>query len=210
MIVRLTGTLLEVEADSVIMERDGIAWEVLVSAYSIGELAANRGKTITLYTNEFYEGNQASGHLVPRLLGFLHAEDRLFFTRFVKLKGFGPRKALKALAVPIRQIASWIEAGDVKALSGLPGIGPRGAQLVIASLKGKMQDLAIPGAVVDGEPAVVLGEAQRDALEVLVAWGDPRTDAQRWLERAMQLQPDLSAPEDWVRLAYRVKTGVEG
>ncbi|MHC4697961.1 MAG: Holliday junction branch migration protein RuvA [Planctomycetota bacterium] len=211
MIVRLRGTLIEVGEEAIVIERDGVAREVLVPPFAIGELAAHRGREVTLHTVEFYEGNQMSGQLVPRLLGFLHTEDRLFFSRFVNVKGIGPRKAMKALAEPVRRIAFWIESGDTKALARLPGIGARAAQLIVASLKGKMDDLAMAGApdATDAE-AVRLTQAQHDALEVLIAWGDSGGDARRWLERAIQLRPDLVSADEWVRTAYRVKTGVEG
>ena len=211
MIVRLSGTLIDVAEESIVLEREGVAREVLVPHFAVAELAAYRGRVVTLHTLEFFEGNQSSGNLVPRILGFLHPEDRDFFSRFVSVKGIGPRKALKALCEPVRRIATWIESGDAKALTRLPGIGTRAAELIVASLKGKMDDLALPGAVAgkDREP-VDLSQAQRDALEVLVAWGDTRNDAQRWLERAAQLNPDLQSPDEWVRTAYRVKTGVEG
>ena len=210
MIVRLTGTLIEVNAESIVVDRDGVAREVLVPHFAISELAAYRGQLVTLHTIQFYEGNHSSGHLVPRILGFLHPEDREFFTRFVSVKGIGPRKAMKALAEPVRRIASWIETGDAKALARLPGIGNRAAELVIATLKGKMGDLVLAGAGAAPSKAAQLSSAQRDALEVLVAWGDPRGDAERWLERAGQLHPDLKSPDEWVRMAYRVKTGVDG
>ncbi len=209
MIVRLTGTLIEVTEESIVIDRSGVAREVLVPRFVIGELAARRGQEVALYTMEFYEGNPSSGHLVPRMLGFVHPEDRLFFTRFVGVKGIGARKALKALTEPVRRIASWIESGDTKSLSRLPGIGRRAAELVVASLKGKMNDLALPAESAAG-PAVQLSQPQRDALEVLVAWGDARSDAERWLERAGQLHPDMQSAEEWVRAAYRVKTGAEG
>jgi Holliday junction DNA helicase RuvA len=210
MIVRLTGTLLAVSEDSVVVDREGEAREVLVPPFAINELAAYRGRRVTLHTIEFFEGNQASGHLAPRMLGFLHPEDRDFFTRFTGVKGIGPRKALRMLCEPVRRIASWIESGDTKALARLPGIGARGAQLVVASLRGKMNDLALaPDGEAPPEPAR-LSEAQRDALEVLVAWGDARSDAERWIQRAAQVHPDLAGPDEWVRMAYRVKAGVEG
>ena len=210
MIVRLTGTLIEVTEESAIVDRGGVAREVLVPKFAIGELTACRGKEITLHTTEFFEGNHSSGHLVPRILGFLHPEDRVFFSRFVGVKGIGPRKALKALSEPTRRIASWIEEGDAASLSRLPGIGKRGAELVVAFLKGKVADLAM-GSVEDGPTATArLSRAQRDALEILVTWGDARGDAQRWIERAAQLHPDLDSADEWVRAAYRVKTGVEG
>jgi holliday junction DNA helicase RuvA len=210
MIVRITGTLIEVTEEAAIVERDGVAREVLVPRFAIGELAANRGRAITLHTMEFLEGNPAVGHLVPRLLGFVHTEDRLFFARFVSVKGFGPRKALKALSEPVRRIATWIQSGDVKALARLPGVGPRAAEMLVASLKGKLDGLALPEGVAAGDAAIELTRAQRDALEVLVAWGDPRGDAERWLHRAAQLEPELQSADEWVRMAYRVKTGVTG
>jgi len=210
MIVRLTGTLIEVNEESIVLDRDGIAREVLVPHFAISELAAYRGQLVTLHTIQFYEGNHSSGHLVPRILGFLHPEDREFFTRFVSVKGIGPRKAMKALAEPVRRIASWIESGDAKALARLPGIGNRAAELIVATLKGKVADLALAGDSSVPSKTAQLTSPQRDALEVLVAWGDPRGDAERWLERAGQLHPDLHSPDEWVRMAYRIKTGMEG
>lgn len=212
MIVRLSGTLIDIFKDTVVLERDGLAREVLVPRFAIAELAAYRGQVVTLHTMEFFEGNQASGNLVPRMLGFLHTEDREFFTRFVNVKGIGPRKALKALCEPVRRIATWIESADAKALARLPGIGSRAAELIVASLKGKMEDLALPGAAAAKEDraAAELSQAQRDALEILVAWGDTRADSERWVERAAQLRPDLQSPDEWVRVAYRIKAGTEG
>lgn len=210
MIVRIVGNLMEVTEGAVAVERDGICREVLVPQFAVGELAACRGQEVTLHTIEFLEGNPASGNLVPRVLGFLHPEDRMFFNRFVGVKGIGPRKALKALTEPVRRVASWIECGDTKALATLPGIGKRAAELIVAELRGKMDDLALPVSA-DGKAKVVqLSSAQRDALEVLLAWGDGRMDAERWLERAAQIHPDLKDAGDWVRAAYRIKAGVEG
>lgn len=210
MIVRLCGTLLEISKEAVVVERDGIAREVLVPQFAIGELSAHRGREVTLYTIEFYEGNHASGQLVPRMLGFLHTEDRDFFTRFIGVKGIGARKALKALCEPVRRIATWIESGEAKSLATLPGIGPRAADLIVASLKGKMDDLALATSSHGDAALVTLTSAQRDAREVLVAWGDPRGDVERLLERAAQLHPDLKSADEWVRAAYRIKAGVEG
>src|SRR3972149_4755593 len=183
MIVRLTGTLIEVNDDSIVVDRDGVAREVLVPHFAISELAAHRGQLVTLHTIQFYEGNHASGPLTPRILGFLHPEDRIFFSRFVSVKGIGPRKALKALSEPVRRIATWIEKGDAQALARLPGIGKRAAELVVATLKGKMDDLALPESAGAAAQRAQLSDPQRDALEVLVAWGDSRVDAERWLER---------------------------
>lgn len=210
MIVRLTGNLIEITESSVVLEHDGVAREVLIPQFAVGELAAYRGQVVTLHTMEFLEGSHSTGNLVPRMLGFLHPSDREFFVRFVGVKGVGARKALRALSEPVRRVASWIESGDVKALSRLPGIGSRGAELIVATLKGKLEDWVIGGAGVGPEEKLArLSQSQRDALEVLVAWGDTRSDAQRWVERAGQLHPEIDAPDEWVRVAYRIKAGLE-
>lgn len=210
MIVRIRGTLIDVADESAIVEREGIAREVLVPNYAMGELAACVGRSVTFYTFEFLEGNPAMGQLMPRMVGFLRPQERVFFTRFVNVKGIGHRRALRALAEPAARVATWIEEADAKALTRLPGIGPRAAEMIIATLKGKMDDLALPSMNDRQKVAAVLSDAQRDALEVLVAWGDARNDAEGLLERAMQLHPNLQSADDWVRVAYRVKTGVEG
>jgi Holliday junction DNA helicase RuvA len=209
MIVRITGMVLEVGEDAVVLERDGIAREVLTPHYAVSELAACCGRQVTLHTLEFLEGNAAAGgHLTPRLLGFLRLEERDFFKRFVSVKGIGFRKALKALAEPVGRIAAWIEQGDRKGIARLPGIGARAADLIVAELRGKMDDLAL-GAAASAEPTAGWTDAQRDALEIMLALGDPRNEATRWLARAAQLHTDIDSPDDWVRAAYKIKTGVE-
>jgi Holliday junction DNA helicase RuvA len=209
MIVRLTGTLADVHEDHVVLERDGLAREVLVPQYAVGELAACRGREMTLHTLEYFEGNQASGNLVPRLVGFVYPDDKRFFTRFISVKGIGPRKALKALAEPVARVAAWIRSGDTRALARLPGIGSRTAQLIVAELQGKIDEFAFGGELTSTEALAAWTREQRDALEVLVAWGDPRPEAERWLQRAAQLHADLIGPDQWVRAAYRIKTGAE-
>ena len=122
----------------------------------------------------------------------------------------GVKKGLRALAADLARIASYIELGDTKALCGLPGIGKRMAEQIVAQLRGKV------GAHAYAEDADVPEAAkheftsdQRDAIEIIVAWGDGRPDAQRWIARAAQLHADVSGPEAWVKAAYRIKSGGE-
>lgn len=208
MIVKMAGTVAEIQPQAVTIERDGLTYEVLVPRYALGELAAHRGQQVILHTLEYFEGNAAGGHLIPRLVGFLHREDRAFFGRFIEVKGIGMRKALKALAEPISRIAGWIQEGDTSALARLPGIGKRAAEMIVAELKGKIDEF-VGG---EAEPAATASWArhQRDALEIMVAWGDARGEAERWLERASQLHPDIAAAEEWVKACYKIKSGAEG
>ena len=55
-------------------------------------------------------------------------------------------------------------------------------------------------------PGAGWSEQQRDALEVMMALGERRADALRWIERATQLHPGPHGPDEWVRLAYRIRS----
>jgi Holliday junction DNA helicase RuvA len=209
MIVRINGRLGEMDEGRVVIERDGLAYEVLVPSCAVTELSAYHGEAVTLHTLEYFEGSAAGGNLIPRLIGFLHPEDRAFFQQFVTVKGIGVRKGLRALAEPIARIAAYIEAGDAAALARLPGIGRRMSAQIIAELKGKVTPYAYTATDVPAAAKRDLSDDQRDAIEILVAWGDARTDAERWIARAAQLHDDIKSPEDWVRAAYRIKSGAE-
>lgn len=209
MIVRLRGELTEVMEGSVILEREGAAYEVLVPAYALGELGAVRGQAVLLHTFEYYEGSAAGGNLIPRIVGFLRVEDREFFEEFTTVKGIGIRKGLKALSEPTVRIARDIESADAVALARLPGIGRRTAEQIIVELRGKVTAFAHSGGVrgAGTNETSKLSQSQRDALELLVAWGDSRADVIRWLARAAELQSDLQEVEAWVKAAYRIKAG---
>ncbi len=213
MIVRISGILSEVHEGYAVLDRDGVGYEVLACEYACAELRASRGQQVTLHTLEYYEGSSVGGNLTPRLVGFLHADDRAFFTKFITVKGMGVRKAIKALTMPTRRVAAAIEAADARTLATLPGIGKRMADQIIAELKGKLAEFALGegDAGVGATPTAIPGEGwsetMRDALEVMTtALGERRPDAQRWLERALQLHPGEHAADEWVRLAYKVRS----
>ena len=161
---------------------------------------------------EYYEGTAAGGNLIPRLVGFLHPEDRAFFNRFITVKGMGVRKAIKALAEPIGKVAAAIEQADDRTLARLPGVGKRVASHIIAELKGKVGDYALAAELSETatESAEDWPADVRDALEVLCALGERRADAQRWLARGRQLHPDAVGSDEWVRIAYRIRSTSDG
>jgi len=210
MIAGISGTLVEVNEEAAIIDRDGLRYEVLVPGYALGELTSCRGQQVLLHTLEYYEGSPGGGNLIPRLIGFPRPEEKAFFNRFVSVKGIGLRKALKALAEPIAVIASAIETGDVASLARLPGVGKRAANQIVAELRGKLGEFALAQAAGPTRPQAGWTQPQRDAIEILVAVGERRQDAERWLERAAQLHPDIDEAEAWVKAAYRIKVGVEG
>jgi holliday junction DNA helicase RuvA len=206
MIVRLTGTVLEVQEGHCIVDHDGIGYEVMIGGHSRAELEAATGRPITLFTLQYLEGSAAGGNMIPRLVGFLRLEDKLFFERFITVKGMGVRKAVKSLQEPTSSVAVAIESGDAKYLTHLPGIGKRAADQIIAELKGKVTDFAV-GAAAQGrtEPPTKTGWTRdmHDALAVLVRLDERPAEAERWMEKARELYPDTAGVDQWLQAAYR-------
>lgn len=208
MIVRIRGHLGELTEESAILDRDGLSYEILLPACALEPLSRQRGHDVTLHTQEYLEGSAAGGNLTPRIIGFLTGDDRAFFRVFLTVKGMGVKKGLRALAVPAARLAAMIESADIVGLTRLPGIGRRMAEQIVAELKGKVAQFAIgvpPAAPAAREDAFT--RDQRDAIEIIVAWGDNRADAQRWIARATELNEALAGPEAWVKAAYKVKSG---
>lgn len=213
MIAKVAGILAEVNEDRVLVDRDGLGYEVLVPAYLAMQMQDRIGQPITLHTMDYFEGSATGGNLIPRLAGFASAAEKAAFQQLLGVKGFGVRKALKALAVPIGQVAAAIEQGDSVSLSRLPGIGKRTAEQIVASLRGKLTAIALEDKITSrtGTTTVrtqaALNPAQLDALQVMVAWGDRHADAENLLRRAAEAYKDLKSPEEWVRAAYKIKAG---
>lgn len=209
MIARITGTLVELdtESNSVVLELGDMAYELMVPGYAVSDLSEQRNRAITLYCLEYYEGSSAGGNLIPRIIGFPHAEDKKFFQRFISVKGIGIRKALRALAKPLAEVASYIESGDDKMLSTLPEIGKRTAQQIIAELKGKMSDFALEAARA-GVARKPLSDMEREALEILLQLGERQTDAEELILRATQTFDEVRSTDALVQAVYRLKAGV--
>jgi Holliday junction DNA helicase RuvA len=144
------------------------------------------------------------GNLYPRLLGFLNVTDRSFFLEFVKVKGMGMRKALRAMAKPPAWIADVIERGDVKLLATLPEVGKRTADQLVASLKGKLQRFAVLQTLPAGTP---LTQAQREALEILLQLGERRAEAAELVAR-VSVDKALTDPARIVEAVYKLKSGL--
>lgn len=203
MICGLTGRIAAVGDDAAIIENGALAYQVLVPRASLAELQKRVGDEITLFTQQYIEGNPNTGNLIPRIVGFLTESERDFFNTLVKVKGISTRKALRAMSLPAYQIAAAIEHGDEKLLASLPEIGRRTAAQIVAQLRGKMQPFLVPSAL--PPMTAEMDDAQKVALQILVQWGDRRADAQSWIARAVLENDELREPDEIVRAAYRLK-----
>lgn len=203
MITRIAGRLESVDEFSLLLDRDGLAYEVLIPRFASADLAGRVGETVVLHTVHYIEGNAIGANFTPRLIGFLSVTDRDFFYHFTSVKGVGMRKALRAMSVPPHQIAAAIEHGDERLLTTLPEIGRKLAAQMITDLRGKLAAFLVTSQA--SKPLAELTDGQRVALDILVQWGDRRADAQRWITAAVEADPRLKSPDEIVKAAYRVK-----
>jgi len=209
MIARITGILRELntDANAVLLDVADIGYEILVPGYAISELSTHLGQKVTLHTWQYFESSGSiGGNLIPRLIGFPQAQDKLFFQKFITVKGIGARKALRALAKSLGDIADYIERGDAKMLSTLPEIGKRTAEQIIAELKGKMDIFAL--AATHHRPAPkALGSVERETLEILTQLGEKLPDADEIIAQIRKLHPEINTTDALVQAFYRAKAG---
>jgi Holliday junction DNA helicase RuvA len=172
-----------------------LSLEVLLPGFVARELAGRVGQRVALYTLMYLESQNQGASFTPRLIGFTSPSQREFFELFTTVKGIGNRRALRSLAEPVGVVAGAIESGDTKVLTGLPEIGKRMAETVIAELKGKAAPFALELKDPDRAPGPMKGRGTvgtgstltsggQEAVEVLVRLGEARPEAERQVERA--------------------------
>lgn len=208
MIARIEGKLVKLDTESALVQVGPVGYEIMLPGYCINTLSDKIGVDVALCTMEYYEGTPGGGSFVPRMVGFLSTGERDFFTKFISVKGIGIKKGLRSLSVPIATIATAIENADDKMLMSLGGVGKRMAQQIIAELKGKLHHFAI-GAESVGPTETRFKPFQAEALEVLIAWGEKRSEAMELVELACKKHPGINSAEELVPLVYRLKQGIE-
>ena len=106
-------------------------------------------------------------------------------------------------------MAQAIESKDTKFLKGLPQIGNRMAEQIVAELAGKVGEFVSVGAAAGAKGPVGLGgrsAMEEDAISTLMALGERRIDAEHLLERARQSNGSLKTTEALVREMLRMRT----
>ena len=210
MISSLTGTLQHVEEDRIHLRVGPMVYEALIPASDSALLMSGVGEEMTFHTILYFEGDASGGNLEPRLLAFLRKDDKRFFEKFITVKGIGPKKALKALIYPAGDIARAIEEKDARFLVGLPQIGKRMAEQIVAELAGKVKEFATSydslSPSIAGASVVRRSALEEDAIAALMALGERRNDAEHLLERARATVQNAKTSNDLVREMLRMRT----
>ena len=156
MIGRLRGILISKQPPSLLVEVGGIGYEVEAPMSTIYDLPG-LGKEVILLTHHAVKEDSVT------LYGFLHEAERALFRNLLKVSGIGAKIALAVLSgVSTDHFARLVHAGDVVALTKIPGIGKKTAERIVVELRDRLDGLSsLPGGSMQGPgaPLDAAGEA---------------------------------------------------
>jgi len=160
-ISRLRGVLISRELDRVEVETPGgVVYEVEVPLTVAGRLPPE-GRSVELRTVYLVREDSAA------LYGFLEGHERALFLRLVSASGVGAKLALAMMSTfSARRLARALAEKDVPALTQIPGVGKKKADMLVLSLSDRVQELAVGS---DGAATTAPGAGE--AVAALVALG---------------------------------------
>ena len=200
MIGYLEGKLLKKGDDRILVLANQVGYEVLLPAFVMNTFRAKSvGDPVSLYIYH----QQTERQPKPVLIGFNLEVEKEFFQYFISVEAVGAMKAVKALDIPVRDIARAIESKNVQKLKQLKGIGDRTARKIIATLEGKMDKFALIR-MTQQEEIPIVEDLAKQVLDVLVnQLGYKIKDAKQMISDAMKRNSNISTPEELFEEVYR-------
>jgi Holliday junction DNA helicase RuvA len=208
MISRITGTVESISENTLVVSTADLSYEISIPTAILRSFDGRLVKDapITLTTYHYYQTDPSKS--IPILIGFANKIEKDFFEKFITVSGVGPKAAVKALSMPIPDIARAIDGGDVPYLKSLPGIGEQRAKEIVAKLQGKMGRFALMQGV-SGPPSKDGGleAVKTEALEVLLQLQYKKEEAREMIQKAFGRTPGLKTAEEVLNEVYRQKKG---
>ncbi len=187
MIGRLSGILLEKNPPQLLIDCNGIGYEVSVPMSTFYNLPS-LGDKVTLLT---HLAVREDAHL---LFGFGSVEERHVFKELIKISGVGARTALSILSgMSVADLSQAITLQEAGRLTKVPGIGKKTAERLLLELKGKL------GADIGATGGVVHNDATADILNALVALGYSDKEAMQALKQV----PAGTGVSEGIKLALK-------
>lgn len=191
----IEGIIDEVTESHLVLDHEGIGYELLMPASDLSALSGKREGRIRIYT--WFSASENGIFLY----GFLEKEEKELFNLLTTVNGVGPKAALSILGtLSCEQLRFAIAGEDAKTISTAPGIGPKTARRIILDLKDKIdfvaaieEHIASPGSL--GSPV------RADAIEALVALGYSSAEALKALSGIEVSESETT--EELIRLALR-------
>ncbi|MBI4265459.1 MAG: Holliday junction branch migration protein RuvA [Acidobacteria bacterium] len=186
MIALLRGRVLDKQPNRVVVDVQGVGYEVYVplsTYYDLGDEGTEA--VLRVYTHVREEALQ--------LYGFLTALEQQLFERLIAISGIGPKLAIAVLSgIDARDLVDAVRRGDVARLTRIPGVGRKTADRIVLELRDRLAQLAVPAG--PEAPAVAsAGDRLRDdLLSALQNLGYHRPLAEKAVDAALTSAPDPS------------------
>lgn len=189
MIAYLSGKILEKDTNLLIIDVQGVGYEVTIplsTFYELGELGADVQLRI---------------HTVVRedafaLFGFKTVREKELFLHLISVSGIGPKSAITALSgMSADEIISAIRSNNLARLNSIPGVGKKTAERLVIELRdkiAKLAGLASEEMKAEGIPISSGDEVYDDAISALINLGYQRASAEKALKQAMQEGTEMS------------------
>jgi Holliday junction DNA helicase RuvA len=200
MIGRIKGTLLEKTPPHILVDVQGLGYEIEVPMSTLFRLS-ELGKAVELHT-----------HFVVRedaqlLYGFYTKEERALFRALIKVNGVGPKMGIAILSgIGADDFARCVNQDDTAALVKIPGVGKKTAERLIVEMRDKMRDwLPSDGGfelTADGAPLPVSDTELHEAESALIALGYKPAQASKAVAQASKQLGSASA-EDLIRQSLK-------
>ena len=201
MFSRINGALIERNGESVVLDVNGLGYEVHLAPCVAEKVTAVDGERVTLevYSVMNIDGNTA--HFT--YYGFTNAIEREFFEALISVASIGPRSAARAFSQPMSSIAGAIDRGDHAFLKTLPGIGQQKARDIVAKLQGKVTKFLL---IQDATPAEhAMPDYADEALAVLLQLEYKRPEAEAMIRQTLEADPKIKDAEALLAAVYRNK-----
>lgn len=191
MIGKLTGTLLEKRPPMVMVDVNGVAYELDVPMNTLYQLPAT-GARVTLYTHLIV---REDAHL---LFGFAAEEERQAFRQLLRVNGVGARTALAVLSgLSVQELSQAVAEQDSARLTRIPGVGKKTAERLLLELKDKLQAAVT-------ETRLERASSRGDALHALLALGYNEKETARALSTLPAELPTADAIRQALKLLSKV------
>jgi Holliday junction DNA helicase RuvA len=189
MIGRIAGVLLEKNPPSILVDANGVGYEIDVPMSTFYNLPA-AGEPVALLTQLIVRED------AQQLYGFASAAERNAFRELIKISGVGARTALSVLSgLSVNELAQAVTLQESGRLTKIPGIGKKTAERLLLELKGKL------GAAIEGvsSTAAAPSDATTDIVRALMALGYSEKEA----TLAVKQVPPATGVSDGIRLALK-------
>lgn len=197
MIGQLRGTLLEKQPPMLLLNVNGVGYEIdapMSTFYQLPEI----GNEVTLHTHFIVRED------AQQLYGFHSREDRSLFRTLLKVNGVGPRLALTILSsLETNEFIRIVLNNEMDSLVRVPGIGKKTAERLIIEMRDKVQGLDSKELNIDTHSAVKpinRNQHTQDAISALIALGYKPQEASRAVAK---IEDTNSTSEEIIRRALR-------